>query len=168
VRTGELARAVCEGRRNEFADFAAFADPQNRERIPDPNAPETFQASCIDPRERLEPGHREWLELHRSLLRLRHSELVPRLEGSQPMGAERISAHAVSARWTLGDGSLLRIDLNLGSEPVLVNPASEHLLFSSCGATAKADPTLLPGCCARVYLNPLADDHPVAEEAGVA
>ena len=34
----ELAEAVREGRRHEFARFADFADPAKRERIPDPNA----------------------------------------------------------------------------------------------------------------------------------
>ena len=34
----ELADAVREGRRQEFAGFAEFADPEKRERIPDPNA----------------------------------------------------------------------------------------------------------------------------------
>ncbi len=40
----ELADAVREGRRQEFAGFAEFADPEKRERIPDPNAVETFTA----------------------------------------------------------------------------------------------------------------------------
>src|SRR5690606_10289037 len=44
----ELADAVREGRRNEFAHFAAFADPQQRARIPDPNAADTFEASRLD------------------------------------------------------------------------------------------------------------------------
>src|SRR5207302_10354828 len=34
----DLAKAVTEGRRNEFAGFARFSDPTVRERIPDPNA----------------------------------------------------------------------------------------------------------------------------------
>nr|BFE96869.1 hypothetical protein GCM10020185_74050 [Pseudomonas brassicacearum subsp. brassicacearum] len=42
---GELAELVREGRRNEFKAFSAFADPQKRERIPDPNAASTFEAS---------------------------------------------------------------------------------------------------------------------------
>src|SRR5262249_50028456 len=42
---GELANAVREGRRAEFAKFPAFADPANRERIPDPNALQTFADS---------------------------------------------------------------------------------------------------------------------------
>ena len=35
----ELAKLVTEGRRNEFASFAAFSDPARRDRIPDPSAP---------------------------------------------------------------------------------------------------------------------------------
>src|SRR5262249_30158125 len=42
---GELADAVREGRRREFARFPEFADPDLRARIPDPGAPETFAAS---------------------------------------------------------------------------------------------------------------------------
>src|SRR5690606_26998131 len=99
----ELARAVCEGPRSEFADFAAFAEPKNRERIPDPNAAETFAASRLDAAARLEPGHREWLDLHRNLLRLRHSEIVPRLPGCRPLGAEVLGERALVARWRLGD-----------------------------------------------------------------
>ncbi|MGE5767337.1 MAG: malto-oligosyltrehalose trehalohydrolase, partial [Bacteroidota bacterium] len=40
---GELADAVREGRRREFRRFPAFADPAARERIPDPNAENTFR-----------------------------------------------------------------------------------------------------------------------------
>ena len=42
---GELAEAVRQGRRREFAKFAAFADPIRRDKIPDPNAVATFDAS---------------------------------------------------------------------------------------------------------------------------
>ena len=42
---GELADAVREGRRSEFASFAAFSDPARRAQIPDPNAAETFERS---------------------------------------------------------------------------------------------------------------------------
>ncbi len=49
---GDLARAVTEGRRNEFGRFARFADAQARAAIPDPNALDTFQRSRLDWRER--------------------------------------------------------------------------------------------------------------------
>ena len=41
----EIARATREGRAREFADFAAFAGRE----IPDPQAPETFERSKLDP-----------------------------------------------------------------------------------------------------------------------
>lgn len=46
---GELADAVREGRRREFAAFPAFADPAHRDTIPDPNDVATFVRSS--------PGH---------------------------------------------------------------------------------------------------------------
>ena len=39
---------MTEGRRKEFAGFAAFADPARRERIPDPQAESTFRRSVLD------------------------------------------------------------------------------------------------------------------------
>ena len=119
---GELAEAVREGRRNEFADFAAFSDPERRERIPDPNSLQTFRrsapalADCGDS------------QLYRQLLSLRHQHIVPHLPGSVALGAQVLAAGAVTARWRLGDGSLLQIDLNLSADS-LNYPAAEHLLF---------------------------------------
>ena len=44
----ELGRLVTEGRRAEFAAFRAFADPDMRDAIPDPQAEATFLASKLD------------------------------------------------------------------------------------------------------------------------
>ncbi|PYX83975.1 MAG: malto-oligosyltrehalose trehalohydrolase, partial [Acidobacteria bacterium] len=44
---GELAQAVTDGRRNEFARFARFSDPATRAQIPDPIAQETFERSKL-------------------------------------------------------------------------------------------------------------------------
>ncbi len=56
--TGDLADAVREGRRREFARFSAFADEKRRATIPDPNDPRTLAASAPparnDARERLD------------------------------------------------------------------------------------------------------------------
>lgn len=119
---GELAEAVRQGRRDEFAAFSAFADASERQRIPDPNAQSTFQAS--------RPGHDgEQAEatraLYRELLRIRHRELVPRLPGSRALGAEVLAEGALTARWRLGDGSLLRIDLNLSAHRVELQPGAD-------------------------------------------
>lgn len=134
---GELADAVREGRRNEFADFAAFADEHRRETIPDPNDPKTFEVSrpALDALQlETDKGldHQSWMALYRQLLTLRHEAIVPRLPGAHALGAEVLGDAAVSARWRMGDGSVLRIDLNLGADPVAA-PAWDNatLLFAS-------------------------------------
>lgn len=118
---GELAGLVREGRRNEFADFSAFTDPHKREQIPDPNAPLTFESS----RPLLTAGSSTIENLYRQLLQIRHRQIIPRLPGAQALGAEALADRAVSARWLLGDGSLLRIDLNLGGTPVVHTPQAD-------------------------------------------
>jgi maltooligosyltrehalose trehalohydrolase len=125
----ELADAVREGRRGEFADFAAFADPAQRERIPDPNALQTFNASCpafdaLYLETDKGQDHRNWLALYRELLQLRHREIMPRLQGAAALGAEVLADKAVTARWRMGDGSTLRIDLNLGAHAVEIDEHS--------------------------------------------
>ncbi|WP_295474704.1 malto-oligosyltrehalose trehalohydrolase [uncultured Pseudomonas sp.] len=134
---GELADAVREGRRNEFADFAAFNDPQRREAIPDPNDPHTFEASrpalaALDLETDQGLEHRQWLALYQQLLQIRHAEIIPRLPGAFALGTEVLADGAVSARWRMGDGQVLRIDLNLGAQPLaLPRPAAERYLWRS-------------------------------------
>ncbi|HEV2132462.1 MAG TPA: malto-oligosyltrehalose trehalohydrolase, partial [Longimicrobiaceae bacterium] len=69
----ELGRLVTAGRREEFKHFSAFADPSVRERIPDPQAPETFLRSKLRWEEREEPPHAGVLRLYRELLALRRT-----------------------------------------------------------------------------------------------
>jgi malto-oligosyltrehalose trehalohydrolase len=75
----QLARAVRDGRRNEFRSTAAFADAAARERIPDCNAAETFAASRLDWSERERAPHAQWLAFYRELLALRRQRIVPLL-----------------------------------------------------------------------------------------
>ncbi|MBI6551187.1 malto-oligosyltrehalose trehalohydrolase [Pseudomonas sp. LY-1] len=145
---GELAEAVREGRRNEFADFAAFHDPERRERIPDPNALPTFEQSAPS------FAANEHTEFYRHLLRLRHQHIVPHLPGSVALGAQVLADRAVSARWRLGNGSLLQIDLNL-SATALAHPAAQHVLFQ----TPAHDHAHLAPFSARVTLSPVGE-HP--------
>jgi maltooligosyltrehalose trehalohydrolase len=74
----ELGRLVTEGRREEFAGFAAFRDPERRARIPDPQAEATFLRSKLDPEERERNGAME--RLYRDLLALRSDDPVLRLQ----------------------------------------------------------------------------------------
>ncbi len=75
--TGDLAKAVTEGRRNEFKRFAKFADPAMRARIPDPNDEKTFFASKLEWPSLQKSEHREWLRFYRQLLNIRRRYIVP-------------------------------------------------------------------------------------------
>jgi maltooligosyltrehalose trehalohydrolase len=110
----ELADAVREGRRKEFAKFAAFADPEARKAIPDPNALATFERSRVE----AGPDAQRWRQLYRDLLAIRHREIVPRLDGAMPMGADTVGGGAVVARWRMADDAVLTIALNLGDDSV--------------------------------------------------
>ncbi len=70
----ELGRRVTEGRRAEFGRFDAFRDEARRARIPDPQAPDTFEASRLRWTEREDASHAGMLQLHRELIALRRSE----------------------------------------------------------------------------------------------
>ena len=120
----ELADAVREGRRREFAKFEAFADEQAREAIPDPNARSTFEASRPQPG----PDADTWRALYRELLTLRRERIVPHLPGARAIGAEATGPASVEARWRLGDGSTLAIALDLSDAPAL--PRVETPLFA--------------------------------------
>ena len=125
---GELADAVREGRRREFASFAAFSDPVRRAAIPDPNSPETFERSR--PQGDAERGA-DRAALYRRLLALRRDVIVPHLSGARALGAEPIGPSAVLARWRLGDGSILTLAANPGAEPCpLARPAGD-LIYGS-------------------------------------
>jgi maltooligosyltrehalose trehalohydrolase len=100
---GDLVR---DGRRAEFARFAAFADPAAREQIPDPQAPGTFLASQLRWEERDRPVHAGVLALHRALLHLRRSEPALRRPGAFDVDAVGADTIALERRSDAG-GTLL-------------------------------------------------------------
>ena len=137
---GELAAAVREGRRNEFARFARFADPKARERIPDPNARATFEASKLRWEELASPEHAVQLERYRELLALRAAQIIPRLVGPAHGSLHTaIGAGGVAVDWTLGDGSRLHLRANFSAErePRIAH-APGTILHTEGGAPASA------------------------------
>ncbi len=128
----ELAAAVTEGRRHEFARFARFADASAQAQIPDPNAPETFERCKLDWACLETARHSQWLALYRELLAVRFTRIVPRLrEGNRVEARFReMSKTALAAGWQLGDDSKLVLYTNLGDEPVLLDsPPPGALLY---------------------------------------
>jgi maltooligosyltrehalose trehalohydrolase len=153
----DLAAAVTEGRRREFARFPQFSDPAARERIPDPQDRATFLRSVLDWSGREKPEHRPWLDLYRELLALRHREIVPRLGGMQlAAGFERIGEHGLVVHWTLTDGALLTLLANPGGAdtPGAWEPRGELLWASDeLVRDALAGAGLLPAWSAAWYLD---------------
>jgi 1,4-alpha-glucan branching enzyme len=132
----ELADAVREGRRREFAKFPQFASEEARAHIPDPNAVSTFSASLLDWSVPEQPEHAAWLDLVRRLLRLRHEAIVPRLAaiGANARKAAILSDRALHVAWRLEHGDTLEVFANLAdqtSEVMLAGEVEGDVLFAT-------------------------------------
>jgi 1,4-alpha-glucan branching enzyme len=138
----ELAAKVTEGRRGEFAGFAEFADPDKRDRIPDPAAVETFERSRLRWDEIAEPAHRAWLDYYTELLTIRKTEIAPRCAGIRGTNAayETVGGRGLRARFRLDDDSLLVLEANLGAEPLadFASAADGTVLFATHGTAPDA------------------------------
>lgn len=113
-----LGHAVREGRRAEFARFAAFSDPARRETIPDPNAANTFERSRPSPDDHDEVT----AQIVATALTKRRDFLVAKLPSLRARGAGLLGPYAVAARWH-GDGGVYAIHANLGDTQVVVERA---------------------------------------------
>ena len=148
----ELAQAIREGRRQEFAGSPGFVNEAAVHEIPDPNDPVTFERSRTSARN--DPA----FERLQALLALRAKHVVPRLEGARSLGAEAVGPKAVIARWHMGDGAVLAIATNLAAEPVSVDAHRFHLRGTAIFATPEVDGAsaegTLPGYSTWVMLEP--------------
>lgn len=131
---GELARAIRDGRRSEFASFGVFADEPRREQIPDPNAHETYAASQLDHADRARSPHREWLAYTSELLRLRAKHIVPVIPDIVAGAAKyETDGCMLTVRWPLSSGKALVMQANLG-DAAKSAPAASELWYSSAHA----------------------------------
>ncbi len=105
---GDLAEAVRQGRKREFAQ--AYADaPQG---IPDPLAHATVELATLHWGALQQPQHRERLGLVRRLLQTRTAQIVPLLPTLRS-GAARFEDDVLTASWPAGDGRVLSLLANL-------------------------------------------------------
>lgn len=154
----ELAQAVRDGRRQEFVAFAAFADAEQREKIPDPNAVETFMQS-----KPIASAHaQEWRTWISTLLHLRRTQLFHHLHGCRALGACVLGDAAVAARWQLNNGQVLAIAINLAPSEVSVKlddiakTGGADLLFETSGTLASLGRDCLPADSFIALLEPAA------------
>ena len=116
----ELAEAVRNGRREEFARFPEFSDPQQRHRIPDPQADSTFESARLDWSAIDAEPHSQWLAWYRRILAVRRESIVPLVPRIGPnAGRHRaLGDRAVEVRWRLDGGGELALAANLSASPV--------------------------------------------------
>ena len=128
----DLADAVRDGRRAEFARFPQFRDPAKRERIPDPMAEATFLSSKLDWNDRLRQPHAAWLAWYRRVLAIRKAEILPLLGHINHGGRYAVLGEAaVSVCWSIADSRELALAANLSAGTVGGFPAAEgRVLFS--------------------------------------
>src|SRR5262249_29458960 len=117
---GDLGAKVAEGRRNEFARFAEFADPESRKRIPDPQAEGTRRASVLDWSALTRSPHREWRDFHHELFQIREKDIVPLLAGIAVPRAlfTALGERALFVEWEFPGHHMLRLVANLGTPAV--------------------------------------------------
>jgi maltooligosyltrehalose trehalohydrolase len=120
----EMAKAVSEGRRREFAAFGW--DPAV---IPDPENVETFERSKLAWDEAGEDRHAEMMEWYRSLIRLRRGSIS--LNDGEPAHVK--VEFDEEKRWLMMERGQVRVMCNLGDEPVTFEGAGKgRLVLASC------------------------------------
>ncbi|WP_345781874.1 malto-oligosyltrehalose trehalohydrolase [Stenotrophomonas sp. HITSZ_GD] len=124
-----LDEAVREGRRREFAHFAAFADAQARARIPDPNAASTFTASQAPIEEAAHGEGARWTGWFTQLMALRRRWLVPGLQQARALPVRRLGPGALAAGWQLPHGQW-HVAFNFGPAAVPMPAGAQCLLLA--------------------------------------
>jgi maltooligosyltrehalose trehalohydrolase len=120
-----IARATREGRRKEFADFAAFAG----EEVPDPQSRATFERSKLTRQE-----DRRLAELYRDLLRLRRE--LPRVEAE--------ASYDEGRRWLRVRRGPFELAMNFAARRRGVPVTGSEVLLATHEATVGDGEVVLP------------------------
>jgi maltooligosyltrehalose trehalohydrolase len=149
--TGDLAQSVSEGRSKFMLQFANHDTPEMRCCFKDPQDPDTFARSRLDPAE--QSRHPEIVRLHTDLLELRRADPVLGAIPSASIDGAVLGESCFVLRYLTPtqDGRLLVVNLGTGidlphlAEPLVAPPAahrwevkwsSELPVYGGCGASA--------------------------------
>lgn len=135
----ELNAKVRQSRRQEIAQLLE----QQACNMPPPDSIEAFESCRPDWTDLDTPKHQTWLSLHRELLNLRHTEIIPRLYGitGNQAGFQLLGRSVIQAEWLLGDRSRLTLLANLCDEPATIDFAlSGKALYVSHEVLADTPP----------------------------
>jgi maltooligosyltrehalose trehalohydrolase len=135
----DLAPKVFDGRRDFLTQFPSLTVPSAMAAVADPSDPATFEQCRLHHAEADQPGHVEWLTLHRDLLALRRSTPVFARSRRGGVDGAVLGESAFVLRYFDDDdargasaGERLLI-VNLGPR-LEVHPAPEPLLAPPAGA----------------------------------
>ncbi|HKO69769.1 MAG TPA: malto-oligosyltrehalose trehalohydrolase, partial [Bradyrhizobium sp.] len=124
---GELAEAVRNGRRKEYAwAYAKYGDD-----VPDPLAASTFQSAVLDWKSINEAPGKQRLALVRELLAIRQREIIPRLAGATFGKANAAENGLLQAHWRMGDGASLVLHANLAKAEVPREPCDGATIWGN-------------------------------------
>jgi maltooligosyltrehalose trehalohydrolase len=115
---GDLADAVREGRRKEYA----WAYAKYGGELPDPLALSTFESAILDWESLNEETAEKRLALVRELLATRRREIIPRLAGARFGEAHAASKGLLMADWRMADGAALQLQANLSNTAITRKP----------------------------------------------
>ena len=127
--TPELNAKVKEGRLEFLSQFPSLSTEQMRARVPDPTDENVFHSCRLDLSER--ELHREAVELHRDLLRLRREDAVFKAQGN--IEGATLDDEIFVLRFFTDDGADRLLVVNLGIDKYL-SPVPEPLLAPPLGA----------------------------------
>lgn len=132
----DLIEAVRKGRKAEFAAFCWVGDP------PDPQDPESFLRSKLNPALRDAPGHRELRYAYRSLLSIRREKLLPLLKAGATVTVHASEPNGM-IRLQYESDRPLTVVLNFSADPreVGLEPCTqEWRLLLGRGEVVRPDP----------------------------
>jgi malto-oligosyltrehalose trehalohydrolase len=142
---GDLARAVTDGRRNEFARFARFRDPAVRARIPDPNAAATFAASKLDWNEARAAAGVQWRTFYRDCLSIRHRHVMPLAAQMRHGGTFAVEGDgALHICWRTENGTRLHLVANFSVAPVTMSLPEGHAIYAEATMPSPGTNAIVP------------------------
>jgi malto-oligosyltrehalose trehalohydrolase len=117
---GKLGDNIRDGRREEFASFPDFKDPEQRGRIPDPLAKETFLSAKLDWRQTGKGVHANWMDWYKRILTVRRDSIIPVLDklGGFSGSYHVLGRGAVWVCWTIAPDKALVLAANLSDQIV--------------------------------------------------
>ena len=150
-----LRKNVSEGRKRDFEHFG-----WDKNDVPDPEDPETYQRSKLNWSELEDPEHHAMYQWYRNLIHLRRKTLALNLGDFSRMDVQ----YSEEGRWIYTDRGNVRTMINFAEQAsaFAVEPGSELLLSSGSAPVREGNCVMVPAVSVAIYHWPpqLLDQEP--------